>query len=313
MNQLEMFLDNYEELFSGQYDVGRKQFVGDNPPVLCRFCGKRSPEVSFNNEAHAIPELLGNRQLVVTDECDKCNEMFAKQIEDHLGKFTKPFRVISHWRGKDGVPSYKTPKKLSRIDVMPSEGLVIKQQQGDPILEFIEGENRARLNFVIEKHVPSAVYKALVKIALSVMPLSEMEQFKPTKAWILHKDHTKPILLPLKLLLYFIPGHRPHRRTSILLLKKKHDSGVIELPNYIQVLTFGNLQLQIMIPSIRDNRKESDTATFIVPRFPSAFGDDWPFGRPEPEVVDLSSGEIAASSKKTFNLVYGEMEEIDSE
>lgn len=311
MSQLDMFFDNYEEIFSGHYDVGHKEFIGENPPASCRFCGKGTPEVSFDNEAHAIPELLGNRQLVVTDECDTCNERFAKQIEDHLGKFTQSFRVISQWRGKDGIPSYKTPKKLSRVDVKPVEGLVIKQQEGDQILEFVEGENRARLHFVVEKHVPAAVYKALVKIALSVIPRSEMDQFNITRKWILHADHTKHIFLPLKLLVYFIPGHRPHQKTSVLLLKKKSDSRVIELPHYIQVLAFGNLQLQIMVPSLGDKREGSDTSTFLVPRFPSAFGDDWPFGKPEPGVIDLSSGEVVAASKRTLNVVYGGIEESD--
>ncbi|MFA5251657.1 MAG: hypothetical protein WC454_03620, partial [Phycisphaerae bacterium] len=31
----------------------------------CRFCGKSEPAVSFKNRAHAIPECLGNKSLIL--------------------------------------------------------------------------------------------------------------------------------------------------------------------------------------------------------------------------------------------------------
>ena len=310
MDDFGIFTTNYENIFFGQYDLGHKHVIGPNPPAVCRFCEKSPPEVTFRTEAHAIPELLGNRQLVVTDECDACNALFARSIEDHLGKFTKPYRTIGQVRGKSGIPSYKSPKHLSRIDFRSTDGIVIQNHPDDPIAEFIEEENRIRMSFVIERHIPSAVYKALVKIALSIMPATELQNFTHAKRWIRHEDHTKHLLAPLKLQLYFVPGPKPHVGTSIMLLKKNSSSIVEALPHYFLLLAFGNLQYQIMIPSIFDNRGDGQDIAFTVPRFPSAFGADWPYGLPSPAIIDLSSGEVTEPRLTTISLHYSSIEEI---
>ncbi|MEX6156050.1 HNH endonuclease [Providencia hangzhouensis] len=38
-------------------------------------------ETSFNKEAHAISEALGNKSIILNEECDNCNEFFDKNIE----------------------------------------------------------------------------------------------------------------------------------------------------------------------------------------------------------------------------------------
>jgi len=309
VDTLELIRLNYETIFAGQYDVGHKQFTGPSLPKICRFCEKSSPEISFRNKAHAIPELLGNRQLVVTDECDVCNSLFARSIEDHLGKFTKPYRLMGQVRGMNGIPSYKTPKGLSRIDFQPSEGLEIQHHQDDHFIEIVEDENRVRINFIIERHSPSAVYKALVKIALSVMSTEELRNFTHAKRWILHSEHTQPLFTPLKLLFYFVPGPKPHSGTSIMLLRKYATSVDDELPYCLLLLAFGNLQYQIMVPALSDNRGKGIDVPFKIPRFPSAFGADWPYGAPMPAEVDLSSGELTEPKQFTLSLHYGSIGE----
>jgi hypothetical protein len=59
----------------------------DDDPV-CRFCGRRSPEVTFQFEAHAIPEALGNKSITSTYECDACNQAFGRGIENDLGHWS---------------------------------------------------------------------------------------------------------------------------------------------------------------------------------------------------------------------------------
>lgn len=43
----------------------------------CIWCGKRSPEVSFVNKPHVIPDSLGGEDIG-TDICDECNLYFGK-------------------------------------------------------------------------------------------------------------------------------------------------------------------------------------------------------------------------------------------
>jgi len=111
------FHKNYERL--SLYKFNERQLIPIEKPVphLCRFCGKQPPNATFQTDAHAIPELLGNNNVFLQDECDICNHFFGKYLEDHLAKMLAGTRSLATIRGKKGVPSYKSNDKQSRIDV----------------------------------------------------------------------------------------------------------------------------------------------------------------------------------------------------
>jgi hypothetical protein len=305
LDAVEIIDENYDVLFVGSYSRGKKEYVGPSPAVSCRFCEESIPDVSFKLEAHALSELLGNRQLVVTDECDDCNRLFAESLEDHLGKFTKPYRVLGQVKGKKRIPSYKTPAQLSRIDFEPGKGISIAERQDDRFVELVEEENRVKIKFMLERHIPAAVYKALVKMALSLMPLSELGEFRLTKRWIRHRDHTIPFISPLQALVTFVPGPKPFVKTSAMLLRKKSTSTTAELPYCMFVVSFGNLQMQVMVPALSDRKGGDGPAQFLIPRCPTPFNKAWPFGAPKPTVFDLTSGESTEPREFTMTMHYG--------
>ena len=105
-DRLAFFSENVEMIASGRYSKGPKKFIKDGESRFCRFCQNGESKTSFKTVAHAIPECLGNHQLILVDECDICNKYFSENIEDHLDKFTKPLRVAGQIRGKNGIPSY---------------------------------------------------------------------------------------------------------------------------------------------------------------------------------------------------------------
>ena len=285
-----MVTNHYDQIFIGNFDSGKKQIIGPKPPANCRFCGRDASEVTFKKVAHSIPELLGNRQLVSTDECDDCNQHFADHAENDLGKFTKPYRLMGQVRGKKSVPSYKTFKGLSRIDFATGTGFEILEREDDVIHEIDEENKQVTFHFMREAYCPAAAYKALVKTAISVMPEPELENFHHAKNWLLCSDHTKHLMQPLELLMYFVPGPKPHRGTSALVLRKKANSERQDLPYCMFVVAFGNLQYQIVVPALQDNRGP-ETVSITIPRFPSAFGEDWPYGAPRAATLDMTSGE----------------------
>lgn len=309
LDAIDVINENYDVLFAGSYNRGKKEYVGPTPAVTCRFCEKSIPEVSFKKEAHALSELIGNRQLVVTDECDDCNSLFAESLEDHLGKFTKPYRVLGQVKGKKKIPSYKTPAQLSRIDFEQGKGISIAERQDDQFVELIEDENRLKIKFILEKHIPAAVYKALVKMALSVMPTSELHEFKLTKRWIRHRDHAVPFLSPLQALVTFVPGPKPFVDTTAILLRKKSTSTTAELPYCMFIVSFGNLQLQIMVPALSDRKGNDGPSQIIIPRSPAPFNKAWPFGAPRTAIFDLTSGESTEPRERTMTMHYGSISE----
>ena len=72
------FYDRHYDIIGNWFLIpGQKIMLGDTQNRVCRFCGKRSPEVTFESEAHAIPEALGNKSIFSAYECDVCNHMFG--------------------------------------------------------------------------------------------------------------------------------------------------------------------------------------------------------------------------------------------
>lgn len=304
-DRLAFFIENYEMIATGTYSIGPKKFLKDGEVRFCRFCEKDESETSFKTIAHAIPECLGNHQLILLDECDACNKHFSEKMEDHLDKFTKPYRIAGQIRGKNGVPSYKTLNKKNRIDL--KEKLVVQSQHDEDFFEIDHQNNEITINFHQEPHIPLAVYKALIKIALSIIESKhEVEPFRATIKWLLLSDHLYSVINPALVMEAFVPGPRPTNGVFVALFRRKEL--VMDVPYSIAVIAFGNVILQFLVPSdIDKNRK----MTVQMPFLPSPFElCEWPFGSIKYGSIDLSGTE---KIKRNFPVKYSfdEIVEVD--
>ncbi len=282
--RLEFYVNSYDLIGGGLYGVGPQKKIGDPTNRLCRFCEKGKDVTTFRNVAHAIPECLGNKQLILLDECDTCNKFFSETLEDHLDKFTKPFRTIAQIKGKRSVPSYKSRDKKSRVDF--DRVLKMTAQIDSHFIQDNDTNNQFVINMDMEPYVPAAVYKALVKIALSIIEdRNELPAFKHTIEWIRDPDHSRMMIKPLTMLVTFIPGPNPNVATTTMLFRKKEGTKV---PHSLFLLAFGNFIYQIIVPSHFDARS-GETLTCSLPFFPSPFDIDWPYGQSRYGITDLSN------------------------
>ena len=150
----------------------------------CRFCGRQSPEVSFKLEAHAIPQLLGNNKLFSRYECDTCNTFFGNGIENDYGNWSKPMRTLTGRKGKNGVPTHKgggdTGWRLERIN----NHFYINAGENEHNRPFVASEDYRVIDFALkcDPHRPIAVHKAFVKMALSILPETELPNFRQALA-----------------------------------------------------------------------------------------------------------------------------------
>lgn len=55
---LAFYAQNYSVLGQWHLKPGRRIFLGERQPRVCRLSGKSRPEVAFSLKAYAIPELL---------------------------------------------------------------------------------------------------------------------------------------------------------------------------------------------------------------------------------------------------------------
>jgi len=68
------------------FDSSQKYSIGESnrQKRICRFCSNgmnTKDKVTFKLKAHAISEALGNKLIVLNEECDTCNAKFGITIE----------------------------------------------------------------------------------------------------------------------------------------------------------------------------------------------------------------------------------------
>ena len=273
----EYFYNNYNLIFSYNLNLDyKKPIIISDPDKKCRFCGKKEPEVTFKKKAHAISEMLGNKVFLSDNECDQCNMFFGNELENDLGKYLGLIRTLTQTEGKKKVPAYKTKDNKARIDFIPNKGYVIIQQEGS---EFLDLENKGII-FEKEPYSPIKVYKAFVKMALSILPYQFLDVFSETLCWLkkdtINNDVDKIFEQSMTNYAYlverFIPGHKPLDLKVTGLLRKNNNS---LSPYYYFIIEFNNYCYQIMIPCIKRDTilLEHDIKINIFPIFYDFFPD----------------------------------------
>ncbi len=166
------------------YD-GIKNPVGEGfkPNRVCRFCGKKMPEVSFKDVAHAVSEGLGNKILLCNEECVSCNHKLSK-LESNL------MRYLDVRRAMGGILS-KSDRNVPSVD---GKGFVIRGDENNKGVLYIEKESLPvdldtskpfwwKLE-TTESVTHQGIYKALCKIVIDLIPSSELKHFHETIGWI---------------------------------------------------------------------------------------------------------------------------------
>lgn len=102
------FLEQYE-----CHSVGCKPHTLIGPKNkserICRWCGKTvANNATFYKKGHAISESLGNKNIILCDECDKCNESFGRSIEEAAATYFSFENTLFGISGKNGIPKVKS-------------------------------------------------------------------------------------------------------------------------------------------------------------------------------------------------------------
>ena len=296
----------YKELYMYFQEKGKViKLSNDCKPLKCRFCGKSSPEVKFRKIAHAFPECIGNHELRTSYECDECNEYFGKECEDNMAKYLGPLLTLSQTKGKNGVPAYKAKNKRTRIDVTPSE--VVIQNASDSGNINIE-DSCITINANRQPYYKIGVYKTLLKMALSLMPEREIDNFKETIEWVRFgsKQYEKVMEIHAKSVIQtFYPGPGTIPLNAIL-YKRSDDK--LRVPYCIFYCEFRNFSFQIVVPSIKkDELLYKENIEVKIPGFIGYYetmGLTDTFGPPEKLIVDLSLSERVNEEKVTIRMKF---------
>lgn len=263
------FAGNYDVVF--KYicdDASKKCYLGNKDQRECRFCGKNEKEVSFKKEAHAISRFLGNNRLFSYYECDVCNENIFGKMESNLSEYLKLFHLICGVNGRSGVPSYKPSSKgLSRIDRVDNNIHIKYFEEEPPIVELNLDEKR----IIVKGHrtfVPQLVYKALLKMALTIAPEEELPSLKGAFEFLMG-ELVDDIHIPVGWQMYF-NGYNVFNFITVSLFKRKSTSVWLDAPQYIFLLAYNNFCFQVPVYDPRN--KDVQIKLPILPTPPLLYG-----------------------------------------
>lgn len=237
-NLFGVLMDSYE-MFAFNENTKNKIGELDKSKRICRYCNKRSPEVSFRKVAHSISEALGNKKIITNDECDACNEKFGKGIENDLILYLNLYRVFFGIRGKNGVPKFKG----KNFEIENNEIIKIKQILSD---EEINDPNRDDFQMKLEtteKITIQNIYKSLSKYALGVIDRAQIANFRDTIEWINGKKNIDN--LPKIAILTSDYLFSTHPQLMVYLRKTKDN----KLPYAVAEFRFACLTFVYIIPN----------------------------------------------------------------
>jgi hypothetical protein len=190
------------EHFYSFYDLELCLFpTGSNRTLLkpamerqCRFCGSHG-STEFKSDAHFFPKAIGNQAYLSDFECDICNHYFGSTYERDLANFLGLGRSISqagahgkvaNFQSADGylkanpVSGYNQPALLINRDTVDNAAITMDKTTG-----------RAEIKALKKPYSLLSVYKALYKMALSMVTENDQPFYKQGKQFLLTKNHER--------------------------------------------------------------------------------------------------------------------------
>jgi hypothetical protein len=316
------FIDDHKKLFDrfiDYYEIedlifepDRKDKLKPKNERICRFCNKQIPEVTFKKDAHVMPELMGNRNLISDFECDVCNHFFSK-YEDELARFMGLSRTLSFMRGKEGLPKFKTPDKNLIVGKDEESGdpkriQLVSIGQENNHFEIDKDKKTLTVNSVKHPYTPIKVFKALLKVALSLVEGSELANFPKAFKILMSDEHDDKIkgLPVLRLFVWVCPGV-PFPSPLVFLCCKKESKKEANAPSKTMVLYFQNYIYQVFIPFDENDKwlyQKGSEITFPImsPFLDKTWIDN--FGKPKFFNIDLSSSELKKNEKQIISMSF---------
>jgi len=244
--ELGKIADEFIEIINEKYSIEnfsyfKKHRLGesDKSKRICRFCKRSANEgASFKKIAHAIPELLGNKNLLLNEECDDCNSMFGESIERDLARFTHLSRAVAGVKGKRG------PAKIKQANFS-----ITQEECADTksLKTVIKMDNCEGVKYSSESYSPMNVYRALCKIYLSVIDNYKLSDYDELIKWVKFDIDIDYEFSPIAV--HIVKGDLFERAEVVTYIRHPdlNNSDCIEA---LLELKFGNMIIVAIIPEL---------------------------------------------------------------
>lgn len=251
-------LTNAREFFE-QYDfqegvgpTAELTYLGDPHQRVCRYCGRREPEVTFKSLAHLLPDFMGNRHMATYFECDNCNNWFSK-YETTFANYFGISRTISQILGKRGtVPGYQDDKQDFNFSV-GKKAMQLAYTTGKKPFTIDKENKQLTIHTTRPGYVPLHLIKLLWKVGLALLPEVEVVDFEWVRELLLSnvRDHEVKGDKRLQVSIQFIPGPPMYRAPYAQLFTRRTRHSVPVQEKQV-VLYYANYVIQAAMPSRLD-------------------------------------------------------------
>lgn len=206
---------------------------------LCRFCNRPQGVKSFKKDAHIIPNFLGNKYLISDFECDECNAVFS-EYENDFANWLGIIRSISRTEGKSGVPTFKSPhdKVTARlVDFYNNKATKVSTQNSDgETLKYNPKTGEIVIKYAKASYTPIKVYKAFLKIALSMIAIEDVEQYRLSFKFLLNEIEDFGFKEFAKVICHNVPTDHSFKQPFTIMFKKIDQNA--KLPQHIFLLYY---------------------------------------------------------------------------
>ncbi len=261
----EIFGDILKEYDIKVFDTSIKRNIGKSKKEdrVCRFCKNSSnttKKATFKLKAHAISEALGNKQLVLNEECDECNARFGSSIEKDFIQYLDIFRVFYGVKGKNGIPTIKFKddsilKNVEEKDIPKNDFITTKNLPVIITRNMNVDKENGNFNLTLKsnhKIKTVNIYKTLCKYILSLIADKELKNLEDTIKWI-DDENSKKIELP-KVAFLINNSHYVDTPFISIYIRKNNDN--IEVPHIVGEFKFKSLIYVFILPFSKKDKKD---------------------------------------------------------
>ncbi|MFG0701400.1 HNH endonuclease [Delftia sp. WSY_14] len=318
--QLGWISERYDIIASARFgrgDIEQEWHLGGTEPRICRYCNQGAPVVSFVQKAHALPGLIGNQWLFDLQECDQCNALFGSTIDAHFGRWSASWRALERTPNREGAsPKYSAHDGTIQIESDDSNQMTIVEGMSGAGRYTIDPEAGV-IEFKLTRRgfAPSAVFKCLVKMAISVAPPETSESLKLLKGWIRGDAESSEAFADVLLVLFVQTRPAVHApgRFDYQLLRRKPEAPT-DSPYMFFRLRFGGRAYQIALPLLAEDAGQPKDK---VPKLPMLPGDIEAIGDLTQSAVpikleNMSSSEIVGREDIVLRYGASTFQELDS-
>ncbi|MBN8697417.1 MAG: hypothetical protein J0L87_12875 [Bacteroidetes bacterium] len=267
---------------------------------ICRYCDKTDKETTFTQDTHLLPELIGENNILTFDECDKCNKLFS-DYESSFSIFIRPYITLIGVKGKKKIPKFQS-RTINRNEETRTTLIHKKDNQKELHIQSIDdyslNTKDKTFDIVFRKppFIPLKVYKTLLKIGLSLLPIKFDKFNKNSFAWLTNRQDDltfipQGFITSLKRRSFTEPSAYLYRAKKIFIGKE-------EFPEYILILCFANQIFQIFLPFSDEFKKiHFEQRQLVLNLFPAFVFDKIKMS----QIVEIKAYDFSVTTSVTEN------------